>query len=655
MMKHRCLLAVLVLAMVVASTGWPDAERKAKFSSIFEAIENGTPADVEACLEAGADINAEIEYGLGFRGRRGTPLDLACRKGSTEVVKLLLARGAQLNPDNKRTPALFWAAGDGHKDCVEILLAHGAEINAKSPLRGGSTALHAAAWCGHEEVVRLLLKRGADFEAKDEAGFTPLASAKRSNHEEVAKLLLAAGASYSIHDAATFGDLEAVRERLLASPELRQERNPAGRTPLHCASAAGKLQVVQYLLEQGADVDALDADGLAAIHLAVSNERSEVVRYLKQAVSSAFVVTDCAEALAEDEDDSDNLLIGVTLPARLAPAPGVFAKKEPRVETMPEAIVNMNRMGHPDIFMERFAAAAVYDPAQDFMLVQGGAMIADFWFGNCHALGIEDGWRSLKTMGFRAPGTRFNHEMSEHPSGDGVVLFSGNVWPGQVTGNLWWCNRQGWTLLDSDPPPSARVHYAMATDIKHHRLLLFGGIGVQAYSDTWIWDGKDWIEVPDSQGPGLRVAHEMVYDASRDVFLLFGGLQPKTDQIFDDTWTFDGNRWTMLSPKHRPPARTEFGLVFDSRRGVVVLYGGRRDNSLLKDTWEWDGNDWREKSPWWNTPGARAEFVFCYHKARGRAVLFGGTRKSVGPVNDTWAWDGKTWTCLQRSTAPKYY
>src|SRR5215468_2010500 len=73
--------------------------------------------------------------------------------------------------------------------------------------------------------------------------------------------------------------------------------------------------------------------------------------------------------------------------------------------------------------------------------------------------------------------------------------------------------------------------------------------------------------------PAARWGHAMVYDAARDRVLLFGGSTGTT--FHDDTWSWDGSRWTQLAPSLSPPARDQHVMAYDGARGRVVLFGGR--------------------------------------------------------------------------------
>jgi ankyrin repeat protein len=248
-------------------------------------------------LAHGAEINAKNEDGR-------TPLHLAARLGSKDVVELLLAHGAEVNAktnkgekrmnstpilddhkevvmnmreDDNRTP-LHDAALNGNKDVAELLLAHGAKVDAKnvgdasvkfleSKIRrmdsSGSIPpdslipLHLAAITGHKEVVELLLANKAAVNAKSYEGHTPLHWAARVGHKDVAELLLVNMAKVN-------------------------DKNVFGQTPLHAAARYSHKDVAELLLVRGAEVNAKDIFGGTPLHLAVLYGHKDVAELLRQ-------------------------------------------------------------------------------------------------------------------------------------------------------------------------------------------------------------------------------------------------------------------------------------------------------------------------------------------------------------------------------------
>ena len=130
--------------------------------------------------------------------------------------------------------------------------------------------IHFAVREGHLEAVQMLLDAGADPAAvglREDLVIT----ARDRGHEAVARLLeeargrrgsaTPAASDHAIHLAAAAGDLERVRELLDADPQLVHCIDRAGGTPLHRAVAASRREMVELLLDRGADIHALHGAG----------------------------------------------------------------------------------------------------------------------------------------------------------------------------------------------------------------------------------------------------------------------------------------------------------------------------------------------------------------------------------------------------------
>ena len=222
---------------------------------LFTVAVFGFPALVELLLDKGIDVNARNSL-------QATPLHAASRSGQLEVVRVLLARNADVNAKDrvfKGTP-LHDASDRGYSEVVKELLAKNADVNARDKRQ--FTPLHLASWSGRLDIVRLLIDSGADVNAFDENHFTPLNFAIDLGYLAVVRLLLDSGAGVNARD----NDQE---------------------TPLHSAAREGYLDVARLLIERGADVNARDKDQVTPLHLASKYGRSDVVRILLDSSADA--------------------------------------------------------------------------------------------------------------------------------------------------------------------------------------------------------------------------------------------------------------------------------------------------------------------------------------------------------------------------------
>jgi ankyrin repeat protein len=166
---------------------WIDAADKDGRTALHWAALKGHTEIVKILLGKGAEVNFADKDSQ-------TALNKAAYRGHTEIVKMFLKNGAEVNfADKDSQTALNKAAYRGHTEIVKMFLKNGAEVNSAD--KDGQTALHAAASWGHAEIVEMLLENGAEVHSADKSGQTALDWADLNGHTEIVEMLRKSGAS----------------------------------------------------------------------------------------------------------------------------------------------------------------------------------------------------------------------------------------------------------------------------------------------------------------------------------------------------------------------------------------------------------------------------------------------------------------------------
>ncbi|MBN3276216.1 TRPA1 protein, partial [Polyodon spathula] len=280
-----------------------------------------------------------------------TPLHLAVKNKQLESCRTLLELGADPNILNVNLmSALHMAVNLRHNDIVEVLLSHSSvDVNLEGDLGNtpvmlaccidnhealnllasklssqsfllnylqnklGHFAIHAAAFAGSKKSMEIILKKGEETGLQierhinyvDRSGSSPLHLAVHGGNTEVIKLCISNGGkidlqqsdkSTALHFACTQGATEAVKLMLSTyngEQDVVNIVDGVHQTLLHKATMFDHVELVEYLLMKGANIDSLDCESHSPLLLATTCEAWRTVELLVQKGANVKIKDSC--------------------------------------------------------------------------------------------------------------------------------------------------------------------------------------------------------------------------------------------------------------------------------------------------------------------------------------------------------------------------
>ena len=258
------LYGVLALALSVLVIGAADAGLP-----LVDAAKNADTAAIRRLLQGKIDVNATEPDGT-------TALHWASYRDDLTSAQLLIRAGANVNAANDLGASAVWTASvNGSAAMVQLLLEAGANPNASLLL--GETAVMAAARSGNANIAQQLLTRGANANARAARGQTALMWAVAQRHPEVVTVLLAYGADVHARSE-TWSQVMAVSPH--GNPDYNRSIPFGSNTPLMFAARVGDLESAKLLVAAGAKVNDVDAWGVSVMVLAAHSGFTDVVEFL---------------------------------------------------------------------------------------------------------------------------------------------------------------------------------------------------------------------------------------------------------------------------------------------------------------------------------------------------------------------------------------
>ncbi len=339
---------------------------------------------------------------------------------------------------------------------------------------------------------------------------------------------------------------------------------------------------------------------------------------------------------------------------------------------------------------DRWNHAMAYDPVAQRVVVAGGMPLLGLDSNKALLYNpATNAWTDIASVTpFR---NRHSAALAYHPWRKKTVMFGGSTVnlgandPAFVANDTWELDLSvvtspTWTMAQTSVAPPGRefhtmtyVPYGTGGNPDEVLLLLGGRDATTFFDDVWEftqhgqatprWDRR---RVDTSPAAGLypiapTATGELLSLAQWPGDPVIGYSQNAFYTRSSDTWLYDASRWTRAQAATRQ-RHDDYAIGYDPVRKKTVLHGGNYIGTYFtfeprKTTWEWDGTAWTEFANA-TAPNAlqRRAGTLTQAGPQGGMLLFGGVFDPGNlptTLDDTWRWDGATWTQITTSPHPE--
>jgi hypothetical protein len=313
-------------------------------------------------------------------------------------------------------------------------------------------------------------------------------------------------------------------------------------------------------------------------------------------------------------------------------------------------------------------SSAVYNPTTNVMIVFAGESWSRSALSNAVLLQTPANgngkWSTLIANGTAgSPPPRWGHSAVYDSANNRMIVFGGQALGAQYFSDVWVLNNadgQGgaatWTQMSpSGSSPEPRWGHTAIYDSASNRLIVFGGANAsQTFSEVWVLSNANglggtptWAQLPPGgSAPNGVYGSSAVYDSANNIMTVFGGENLARNTFTNGVWTLSHanglggtSQWTNIvadGAAGSPAKRWDHSAVYDIANNRMTIFGGAAFSgaaslSGFNDVWVLANANGLGASPNWTKlattglkPGPRAGQTAVYDAVNNRMMVFGG-------------------------------